>query len=150
MILVILGVVFGAYGLLTVHGMEQEAPPQEDANTASVRAHLDRFARELALTPEQETQARAIYEQAGAETTPLQAKLRARWEALGDAVRDNQSAEIETLSDEVGTIEHEFLLRQSEADAAFYALLTEEQKREFDELRNGFGHDLHGPLLEGW
>ena len=59
--------------------------------------------------------------------------------SLKDASKSNSTANIDSLSTQIGTLTGQLTAIQSKADAAFYALLTADQKTRYDAVGSGRG-----------
>jgi hypothetical protein len=58
---------------------------------------------------------------------------------MDEAVRTNNPASIDQLAITAGTLSGQLMAVQRKADAAFYQILTAEQKEKFDSMPRGFG-----------
>ena len=61
------------------------------------------------------------------------------------AIKGNALGTIDSLAASTGTVEGQLLAIQAKADAAFYALLTAEQKTKYDSMPQGRGPGGRGP-----
>lgn len=94
----------------------------------------------LSLTSEQKAKATAIFTSAFSAGENLRTSLQSVHQSLLDAVKKNDTAAIDQLSSTAGTLTGQLMAIERKADAAFYALLTPEQKAKFDAMpRPGFG-----------
>lgn len=122
--------------------------PSQNNDPATMIANRVAFLKALlTLTDAQVTQATKIYtDQLAAETT-LRASLDTARTSLTAAVKSNSTATIASLSSEIGTLNGKMTLADATADAAFYALLTADQKTKFDALngQDGGGRGPGGP-----
>ena len=78
----------------------------------------------LTLTPGQASEATTIFTNAAAAVTSIRTNLETARTSLMEAVRANNSAQIEQLSTQIGTSTGQITAAQNKAEAAFYALLT--------------------------
>ncbi len=92
----------------------------------------------LDLTDAQVTQATTIFTNAAAAATPLRTNLQTAHQSLRDAIKSNSTGTIDSLAANIGTLTGQFTAVQSKADAAFYAILTADQKTKFDSVGHGF------------
>jgi Spy/CpxP family protein refolding chaperone len=103
----------------------------------------------LTLTTGQATQATTIFTTALNAITPIDTQITTAQTALSTAVKANDTATITTQSAAIGTAEGQITALQAKADAAFYALLTADQKTKLTNLGTDFfGHglgDIHIP-----
>jgi Spy/CpxP family protein refolding chaperone len=93
----------------------------------------------LTLTSAQASQATTIFTTAAAAVTPLQTNLSTARMSLRAAVVANNTAQIDQLSTQVGTFTGQITAAQNRAEAAFYALLTPEQRTRYDAVGNRTG-----------
>jgi len=107
-------------------------PPAGAAKGKGVRA---RMIKELNLTAPQKQQARSIFQSARQTAQPLAQQLKQDRTALTAAVEAGDSARIQQLSTEMGSLRGNVLGVRSLAMAKFYALLTPDQKTKAGELR---------------
>ena len=105
----------------------------------------------LTLTTGQVTQATTIFTTAINAITPLQTSIATARTSLAAAVKSNATATIDQLSTTIGTLTGQITAIDNKADAAFYALLTADQKTKLDQLgADGFGgHGLGGIRVPG-
>jgi Spy/CpxP family protein refolding chaperone len=83
----------------------------------------------LNLTPEQRSQARAIFAQTKRDTAPLKQELKQNRRAMTDAIRSGKSeTEIRQLAAAQGNTLGQIIALRSQARARFVAQLTPEQK----------------------
>lgn len=94
-----------------------------------------RIMKELNLTADQKTQAKAIMQQAKTAAAPLRTQLQANQEALAAAVKSNDTAQIQSLAAAQGALRGQALAIRSAANAKFYALLTPDQQTMFTQLQ---------------
>jgi Spy/CpxP family protein refolding chaperone len=113
------------------HGGGPGAPGTADPASALDR-RIAYYKALLTLTDAQVTQATTIFTNAAATTAPLQANLTTARTSLADAVKTNATQTINQLSTQVGTLTGQITAAQNLADAAFYALLTTQQKAILD------------------
>src|SRR5439155_25657394 len=86
----------------------------------------------LTLTTGQVTQATTIFTTAINAITPLQTNIGTARTSLTAAIKSNATATIDQLSATIGTLTGQITAINSKADAAFYALLTADQKAKLD------------------
>ena len=96
----------------------------------------------LTLTTGQQTQATTIFTGALNSITPLQTTITTARTALVTAVKANDNTGITTQSTAIGNAEGQIVAIQAKADAAFYALLTADQKTRLTSADSDFGSDL--------
>lgn len=121
----------GPFGVLT-----SATPP----DTATVVANkVRRLTSLLTLTTAQATQAATIFTNALNAVAPIETTLSGYHTSLQAAVKTNSTSVIDNLSAQIGTAHGQITAIQNKADAAFYALLTADQKAKLDAANNGFG-----------
>jgi Spy/CpxP family protein refolding chaperone len=91
----------------------------------------------LTLTDAQVASATTIYTNAAATITPLQTSLATARESLTTAIKGNATATIDSVSTQIGSLNGQITAAQSKATAAFYALLTADQRTRFDAVDGG-------------
>lgn len=100
----------------------------------------------LTLTTGQQTQATTIFTTALTSIDTLQTTITTAQTALATAVKANDTAGITTQSTAIGTAQGKIVALQAGADAAFYALLTADQKTKLLAADSDFGSDLGAGL----
>jgi Spy/CpxP family protein refolding chaperone len=108
------------FGVLT-----SSTPPDPATMIASQVARLTKL---LNLTTAQAAQATTIFTNAQTSVSPLQTSMNTARQALPAAVQANNAATIDQLSTTIGTLTGQITGAQNKADAAFYAILTADQK----------------------
>ena len=92
----------------------------------------------LTLTTGQATQATTIFTTALNAVTPIETQITTAQTTLSTAIQANDTATITTQSAAIGTAEGQIIALQAKADAAFYALLTADQKTKLTSLGTDF------------
>jgi Spy/CpxP family protein refolding chaperone len=109
---------------------------------------LDRLALFLNLTDAQKAAAQAIFDNARSAITPLQPTVRQAQQALRDAEKtatsDAQLQALLPLANNVAQAMAPIMGIRAQAQAKFYALLTQDQKAKLTQLRG-----LMGPAMRG-
>jgi Spy/CpxP family protein refolding chaperone len=118
------------------------APPDPATMVANRVARLTTL---LSLTTAQASQATTIFTNAVTATAALQTTLATDRDSLKTAVKSNLTSTIDQLAASIGTLQGQSLGIQSKADAAFYAILTADQKTKFDQLGDHGGPGFGGP-----
>ena len=104
----------------------------------------------LALTTGQATQATTIFTTALTATTALETQIDTAETALATAIKANATATITTQATAIGNLQGQIIATNAKADAAFYLLLTADQKTKLDTLGTDFfGHGLGGIHIPG-
>ena len=99
---------------------------------------------QLSLTASQQQQATAIFTAAANSATTLRESSRTAREALNEAVKANDIAAIDRAAATIGSLTTQQTSNEAKAEAAFYQILTPEQKTKFSESR-GRGPGRFGP-----
>ena len=127
-------------------GSTSTTPP----DPATIVAHQVSFLTTLlTLTTGQATQATTIFTTALTSVTAIETQITTAQTALAAAIKSNTTATITTQAATIGTFEGQIVALNAKADAAFYLLLTADQKTKLDSLGTDFfGHglgDIHIP-----
>ncbi len=109
--------------------------PPTPAQMVEMRVNM--MARRLTLTDAQKAQATTIFTQAESSTAAARESLKSVHTQMNDAVKKNDTGGITTLSVTLGTLTTQLVSAERKADAAFYAILTAEQKATFDKRGPG-------------
>ena len=125
--------------------------PPDAAERAQHRVAM--LTSKLSLTAEQQQQATTIFTNSGVTTQPLVENMLRTRQSLASAVKNNDAAGIEHASATIGTLTTQITAAEAKADAAFYSILTPEQRASMDQpqlpppprMGQGFGATLPGP-----
>jgi Spy/CpxP family protein refolding chaperone len=100
------------------------------------------LAKELSLTPDQQTKVRAIFADTHQRAEALQPKIREERDALKAAVKAGNDREIDRILQQNSQLNADFEAMHVKAMAKVYAMLTPDQKTKFDQLDSGWfgGH----------
>jgi Spy/CpxP family protein refolding chaperone len=120
----------GPGGVLT-----RDTPPDP---ATMVQRKVERLTSLLTLTTSQAAQATTIFTNEANIVAPIQTNVRTYWTNLQSAVKSNNTAAIDSISAQIGTATGQVTAARNKADAAFYALLTADQKTKLDS-NHGFG-----------
>ena len=119
--------------------------PANPPDVATIVAHQVSFLTTLlTLTTGQATEATTIFTNEQNSITPIQTQITTAQTALSAAIKTNTTATINTQAAAIGTLQGQIVGIEANADAAFYALLTADQKTKLDSVGNGLG-DIHIP-----
>jgi len=97
-----------------------------------VEMRVNMLAQRLTLTDAQKAQATTIFTQAANQTQSIHDSLRTIMNTVQTAVKSNDTATIDQQSVTYGTLSGQLMGIERKADAAFYAILTADQKTKFD------------------
>jgi Spy/CpxP family protein refolding chaperone len=106
---------------------------------------VNQLASTLNLTDAQKASALSIFTTSITSAQTLQDSLRTNQTSLADAVKKNDTATIDSLSTASGVLQGKIMAINAKADAAFYALLTTEQKALYDARPHGGPGGGRGP-----
>jgi Spy/CpxP family protein refolding chaperone len=118
------------------------------APTPATRAQMrvNRLASQLNLTDAQKTSALSIFTTAYTNSETAQTNLETARTSLTTAIKANNTAQIDQLSTQIGTLSGQLTAINAKAEAAFYALLTADQKTLYDaHPSGGRGPGMGGP-----
>jgi Spy/CpxP family protein refolding chaperone len=101
-----------------------------------IERRVARLAKLLDLTEAQKISATQIFTDAAAAAKEARTGAEAAREAIAAAIKTNNTVAIETNAATLGTIHGKTIAIESKAQAAFYALLTADQKTKYDELHS--------------
>ncbi len=93
-----------------------------------------RMLQALNLTPDQQTQAKAIFQQTRQSVQPIAQQAKQNRQALADAVKANDTAKIQQLATQQGNLQGQLLTLRSESMAKFYNILTPDQRAKADQM----------------
>ena len=120
--------------------LAQPAPPQG----RGPGGHIAMLAESLNLTADQQSQAKAIFEQVGTATSPIHDQMRALHTEITSAVKANDQAKLAQLGATQGSLMGQAEVLRLQGEARFYALLTPAQQAQFDTMTAGRGMGM-GP-----
>jgi len=89
----------------------------------------------LDLTEQQMADAEAISDAAREQAQPIHEQLVEKRKALHEAIKANNTAEIDKLSAEIGQLSGQLVAIHAKARASFYQLLTPEQKEKLNSIQ---------------
>jgi Spy/CpxP family protein refolding chaperone len=119
-----------------------------------IQMRVNMLGTRLQLTEAQKTNATSIFTQAYNSAASVRTSLDAARQAIADAVKKNDTATIDQNAATLGTLSGQLTAIDSKADAAFYAILTADQKAKYDEHPmggpGGPGMGGRGPRGGGW
>lgn len=114
--------------------------------TPATRAQMqvNRLASLLNLTEAQKTSALSIFTTEYTNVQTPQTNLQTAQTSLRDAIKANNSAQIDSLAATIGQATTQITSIHAKADATFYALLTTDQKAIYDARGGGRGRGPGG------
>jgi Spy/CpxP family protein refolding chaperone len=108
--------------------------PEKAPFTHSMYGGHQKMMEALNLTPVQKQQAETIFGDARQKAQPIRQEMRQNRDALTVAVKANNTAQIERLSVQQGSLMGKALAIRTQARAKFYAILTPEQRTKADQM----------------
>jgi Spy/CpxP family protein refolding chaperone len=129
---------FFVAGMLSAQTPPPAQHPMAAHHQANGQARLQKLTTDLNLTPDQQTQAKAIFQKSWEQAKALRPKLREERVAVLNAVRSDNEREIDRLiarSSQFNAQEREI---HAKAMAKFYSILTPDQKTKMDQKLNAF------------
>lgn len=125
----------GALAAGTIFAQAAATPPAA-GQAPGVRALVrKRLMKNLDLTDAQKQQAKAIFQNAKQAAQPLAQQLKQDREALTAAVQAGDSAKIQQLSQQVGSLQGQVLAIRSTAMSKFWATPTPDQQTKAQQFR---------------
>ena len=112
-----------------------------------IENRIERLTQLLELTTAQQQQATTIFTNAETARAALRETSVAARTALNTAVKANNTAGIDQAANTLGTISGQTTAIDAKAEAAFYQILTVDQRAKYDESRMGGGP--RGPGAQG-
>jgi Spy/CpxP family protein refolding chaperone len=124
-----------AFTSALVFAQSSDVAPQHTRPTPAqmVQRQVQMRTTLLSLTADQQAQATTIFTNAAANPTS-HATMRTAETALKTAIQNNDLAGIEQNATAMGNLHAQELVAHAKAEAAFYALLTPEQKTKYNQL----------------
>lgn len=96
-----------------------------------IQQRVSMLASELGLSDDQKTKATTIFTAAGDAAQNPRTALRTTAQSMTDAIKKNDTAGIDQLSANIGTLQGQLGAIQAKAEAAFYAILTPDQQSKY-------------------
>ena len=135
-----------AAGMAFVYA-ETPSQPQAQHKSATrqqwTQRRFDHMASFLNLTDAQKTQAQGFLQEARESTKQLAPQLKENHQALAAAVKAGNTADIERLSAEKGSLTGKMTAIHSQAFAKIYQTLTPDQRAKADQMRENFRGKMH-------
>ena len=132
--------------------MSTESDTSGDGNSTATTDPATLAARQvslltklLTLTAAQQTQATTIFTAEITAVAALRTQIETAETALVTAIKANNTANITTQATLIGNLDGQIVALRAKADAAFYLLLTADQKTKLDSLNDDGFLDLHLP-----
>lgn len=110
--------------------------PAHTGKAGPFRARVQRrMVKALNLTDAQKQQAKTIMQSTRQQAQPVRQQLKQERQALNAAVQAGDSAKIQQISGQVGTLNGQMLAIRANGRAQFFAMLTPDQKAKAAEFR---------------
>ncbi|HLJ17574.1 MAG TPA: Spy/CpxP family protein refolding chaperone [Bryobacteraceae bacterium] len=123
-----------ASGVLLAQESAAPDPARHSAGPAAAQQHLQKLSEKLNLTPDQQTQAKAIFRDAMEQSRPIRQQMAQDRKALLKAVQSGASqSEIDQLAAKVGPLASQLAVIRTESFAKFYSILTPEQRSQMNQ-----------------
>src|SRR5438105_8950904 len=135
----VLGLLLGV--AVTTGFMIAQAPPGPPDPATMAQHRIKFLTAVLSLSAAQQQQALTIFTNAANPETNWHNSMKAAHEALDTAVKNNDSAGISQAATAIGDLTAQMVTAHAKADAAFYQILTADQKSKFNQL------EPHGPVF---
>lgn len=118
--------------------------PERGQRFRQFRANrAERMAKYLNLTQEQQDNAKKIMAEARQQVQPLRQQLKESREALMNAVKSGNDAQIDQITKEQAPLMAQMMAIRAKAFEKIYATLTPEQKTKADNMRQFFRSQRH-------
>ena len=109
--------------------------PPDPAAMAQRRVQM--LTRFLGLSDAQAAQATTIFTNSATAVEPIRTQIRTAHDAMRTAIKANDAAGIGSAANSIGSLTAQEMTLQGKADAAFYAILTPDQKTKYDQRGRG-------------
>jgi len=134
-----------ATSLILAQGRGNPPTPAE-----MVERRVTFLTNQLSLTASQQQQATTIFTAAATASTALRDSSRTAHQSLGDAVKANDTAAIDRVATTIGNLTAQQTSTDAKAEAAFYQILTPDQKTKLAEVRGPGRPGGFGPGPDGF
>ena len=114
-----------------------------------IQMKVARLTTLLGLTTAQQTQAANIFTTAFTAGQTIHTSLQTDQQTLLSAIKANDTATIDQVTANIGTLQGQLASINAKSNASFYAILTADQKTKYDALPSqgpGFGPHGAGPF----
>jgi Spy/CpxP family protein refolding chaperone len=102
---------------------------------AQVGPQLNRHTKQLNLTPDQQTQASAIFRDARSQSKSIAPQRLDERQAMSDAIKSGNEAQIDKVTQRNAQLDSTVRAIHAKAIAKLYSIPTPDQKTTFDSLR---------------
>lgn len=131
-----------AVGALSAASLFAQAAPARHRGPGARRMRV--LATVLNLTPDQRTQAKAIFQESNQAVKPVRQQLHQDRAALQSAVKAGDNTQIQKLSASIGNEAGQLAAARATAMSKLYKTLTPDQQQKFDALHQA----MHGPMRQ--
>ncbi|MGA3095016.1 MAG: Spy/CpxP family protein refolding chaperone, partial [Bryobacteraceae bacterium] len=94
-----------------------------------------RIIKNLNLSADQKTQAKAIFQAAKQAGAPIRTQLQANRQAMVAAIKAGDAAQIQSLATAGGALQGQLMANRASAMAKLYAMLTPDQQTKLDQMQ---------------
>ena len=102
-----------------------------------IKMRVAMLTAQLDLTAAQQAQATDIFTKAQTAAESIRTGTQSNRTSFQDAVKNNDTAAIDKLAAAAGVLNGQLMAIQGKAEAAFYAILTTDQKTKYDSMPHG-------------
>ena len=132
-------------------GVNQERTAPDPAKAIEMRVTM--LTRWLELAPDQAATATTIFTNSATASQAVRTAMQTNRTALREAVKGNNPGAIDLAANAIGTSTAQLTSTEAKAEAAFYAILTADQKAKYDRRGGGMGMGMGmgggGPMGAG-
>lgn len=124
--------------LAGVMSAQTTPPAKAQEHQHNPQMMMQKLTADLNLTPDQQAKAKAIFDKSREQRTALAPKLREERGAVLNAIKTDNTAQIDRVIEENSQINAKAREIHAKAMARFYAILTPEQKAKMDQKMEHF------------
>src|SRR5215475_5482471 len=126
-----------AAGLLSTQAVSAQTTQTAPKSHHRVgRPMLQRLTAQLSLTADQQSQAKAIFQQSREQMKTIAPQLHEQRQAMANAVKSGNEAQIDQVTQQNVPLNAQARAIHAKAMAKFYQILTPDQKAKFDQMKN--------------
>lgn len=141
-----------AAGVTAAFAFAQGFGPRDGGGTppdpqTMIARRVNFLATMLNLTDAQKAKATSIFTDAVTAGQSARSSMQSTRQSLADAIKKNDTAAIDRLAMTAGTTSGQLLAIEAKADAAFYAILTADQRTKYDAMPHRGPGGPRGPMM---
>lgn len=138
--------VIALLALTSIFVVAQHGNPPDPAQM--VQQHVEHLTKMLSLTAQQQQQATTLLTQVVNNGKAVHDQMRTAHENLNAAIKNNDTAAIEQISNTIGNLTAQQTVTHAKAMATFYQTLTPDQQSKFIEMvHDGMGMGMGGGMM---